>query len=149
MGPRGAGSDEADGAPRQFKQSREDDDFPTDAPAWMSRDPEVAIEIIKDIITFQLESYQNSSNYKAASDYISQNPEMLTNRLLSHMQYVFDIKDIQGLIPKMNQIYLFVEESRNFMSSLREAFGMENAQTSTIISETLRRLSAGTKLSSK
>jgi hypothetical protein len=112
-------------------------------PLWMSRNPGLAIEIIKDIINFQLESFQNSQNFKAASQFIAQNPEMLTNRIVAHIQYVFEIKELQGMIPGMNHIYLFVQESRNFFTALRQLFGLADAQNSVIISEALRRLSYG------
>ena len=122
------------------------DDEPTrtaQRPLWMSRNPGVAIEVIKDVINFQLESFQNAQNFKAASEYVSQNPEMLTNRIVAHIQYVFEIKELQGMIPGMNHIYLFVQEAKNFFTALRQLFGMDNAQNSVIISEALRKLSYG------
>lgn len=108
---------------------------------WMKRDPQVAIDLISDLVNFQLESFQNAQSYRAASDFIAQNPEKMVSRLLSHLQYVFDVKDLQGLVPRMNQVYLSLEESRNFMSSLREYLNMKDAQSAAIITETLRRIS--------
>lgn len=108
---------------------------------WMKRDPRVAVDIITDLVNFQLESFQDKVSYRAAADFIAQNPEKMVNRLISHLQYVFDVKDLQGLVPRMNQVYLSLEESRNLMNSLRECLEMKDAQNTVIISETLRRLS--------
>lgn len=109
---------------------------------WMKRDPNVALEIIADLVNFQLESFQDTQCYRSASDFIAQNPEKMVNRLLSHLQYVFDVKDLQGLVPRMNQVYLFVEEFKNFMASLKSCLDMKDAQNAIIITECLRRLSS-------
>ena len=34
------------------------------------------------------------------------------------------LRRLDGLIPKMNQIYLFCEEMHNFMNSMRDILGM-------------------------
>lgn len=108
---------------------------------WMKRDPRVALEIVADLVNYQLETFQDTHCYRSASDYIAQNPEKMVNRLLSHLQYVFDVKDLQGLVPRMNQVYLFVEEFKNLMASLRSCLDMKDAQNAVIITECLRRLS--------
>ena len=107
---------------------------------WMKRDPRVAIELVSDLVNFQLESFQNTQSYHVATDYIAQNPEKMVNRLLVHLQYLFDIRDLQGLVPKMNQIYLSVEESRNFLVCLKESLHMKDSQNSAVMTETLRRI---------
>jgi hypothetical protein len=108
---------------------------------WMKRDPRVAVDLVADLVNFQLESFQDQQSYRAAADFIAQNPEKMANRLLSHLQYVFDVKDLQGLVPRMNQVYLLLEESKNLIFSLRECLDMKDAQTAVVITETLRRLS--------
>lgn len=109
---------------------------------WMKRDPNIVIDLISDLINFQLESFQNTQSYQTASDFIAQNPEKMVNRLLAHLQYVFDVKDLQGLVPRMNQVYLSLEESKNFISSLRQSLNMKDAQNAVVITETIRRISA-------
>jgi cell fate (sporulation/competence/biofilm development) regulator YmcA (YheA/YmcA/DUF963 family) len=108
----------------------------------MKTDPNAILDVIKDLVNFQLESFEHSETFKNAGEFMAQNPEKLTNRLLAHIQYLFDVKELQGLIPRMNQVYLLNEESRNFFNSLRLVLGASSSvQTSVIIADTLKRLS--------
>jgi hypothetical protein len=108
----------------------------------LKKDPNVMLDVIKDLVNFQLESFEHSEAFKNATEFMVQNPEKLTNRLLAHIQYLFDVKELQGLIPRMNQVYLLSEESRNFFTSLRLVLGASHSvQNSVIIADTLKRLS--------
>lgn len=40
---------------------------------------------------------------------------------MAHIQYLFDIKAIEGLLPRMNQIYVQTEQMANFLKYVYEA----------------------------
>ena len=60
---------------------------------------------------------------------------------------MFEIKTLDGVLPRMNQVYLFVEEMRNFLTAVRgsvqvrQGFANEPAvSNSMILAEVQRRL---------
>jgi hypothetical protein len=42
-----------------------------------------------------------------AQDYIRDRPEILVNRIVGHLQYLFEIKTLDGVLPRMNQVCLY------------------------------------------
>jgi hypothetical protein len=42
-----------------------------------------------------------------AQDYIRDRPEILVNRIVGHLQYLFEIKTLDGVLPRMNQVSLY------------------------------------------
>ena len=79
-----------------------------------------SLNIIKELVDFQLGSLKNSRAYKTADDYLRSKPEELVAQIMNHVMYLFEIKELQGVVPKMNQLYIFIEEQRNFVSATRD-----------------------------
>jgi len=86
---------------------------------WACKDPEKIFEIVRDLVDFQAEVMHHDQSLVYAEDYIREQPEILVNRIIRHVQYLFEIKSLDGVLPRMNQIYLFVEEMRNFVATTR------------------------------
>ena len=87
-------------------------------------------EVIRDMVDFQIDAMRQKTNFVAVQDFIRDNPEEMCNRILSHIQYVFGITSLEGLIPKMNQIYIFTQELATFMKSLRDTLGVSTKDCS-------------------
>ena len=58
---------------------------------WSKRDRTKVIEIIRELIDFQIEVFNYKKSLLAAEEYIKENPEVLINRLVSHLKYLFGI----------------------------------------------------------
>lgn len=86
---------------------------------WTCKDPEQLFEMVRDLVDFQAEVMHHDQSLVYAEDYIREQPEILVNRIIRHMQYLFEIRSLDGVLPRMNQIYLFVEEMRNFIAATR------------------------------
>jgi hypothetical protein len=39
-----------------------------------------------------------------AEDYIRDKPEIMVNRVVQHTQYLFEIKALSGVLPRLNQV---------------------------------------------
>ena len=62
----------------------------------------------------------NHENSLTTADlYIKNRPDVLVCRVLGHIRYLFHIKSLDGVLPRMNQLYLHTEEVGNFLSSMR------------------------------
>ena len=87
---------------------------------WACKDPAKIFEIVRDLVDFQAEVMHHDQSLLYAEDYIREQPEILVNRIVRHIQYLFEIKALEGVLPRLNQIYLFVEEMRNFIVATRK-----------------------------
>jgi len=58
---------------------------------WSRRDRSKVIEIIRELIDFQLEVFNYKKSLLAAEEYVQGNPESLICRLISHLKYLFGI----------------------------------------------------------
>jgi hypothetical protein len=65
---------------------------------------------VSDLVTLERNVLTRREVYESAEVFVRQGPEILVNRVILHLQYLFDIKTMAGLFPKINEIYLFVNE---------------------------------------
>ena len=49
---------------------------------------------------------------------------MLVHRVIAHLQYLFEIKSMSGLFPKINELYVFVNEMQNFLRAVCDALDL-------------------------
>ena len=52
------------------------------------------------------------------------NPNDLNNRIIKHFQHIFSIKNIEGVFPKMNQIYLEINQQKNLIKTIKSILGL-------------------------
>jgi len=51
--------------------------------------------------------------------YLAARPDILVNRVVQHFQQLFQVKSLEGLFPKMNELYLFTSEMAVFTRVLK------------------------------
>lgn len=90
---------------------------------WSQRDPGSSIRILRELVDFQAEVMHNKQSLLRAEEFVREQPEILVNRIVSHIQYLFEAKTLEGVLPRMNQVYLFTEEMRNFLATARAIVG--------------------------
>lgn len=90
---------------------------------WSQRDPGSSIQILRELVDFQAEVMHNKQSLLRAEEFVREQPEVLVNRIVSHIQYLFEAKTLEGVLPRMNQVYLFTEEMRNFLATARAIVG--------------------------
>jgi len=84
-------------------------------------------DIVKQIDELvQSEEYLLNSKhcFQSAEKELVRNPEDLCNRIIRHFQHIFTVKSIEGVFPKMNQIYLELNEMRNFLKTIKSILGL-------------------------
>jgi hypothetical protein len=116
------------------------------APAKWSGGPgsEVSvIQKIRSLVDFQIELFRSSKSFVDAQTFISERPEVLVNSLVEHIRYLFGVKTLQGMIPRMNEVYLFSEEMCNFINNCRQMMKMSNLPDATVLTEIYRRIKTG------
>jgi hypothetical protein len=93
---------------------------------WPERDRAAAraLELVHDMINFQVEVFKHKKSFRSAEEFIRDQPEAMVNRQVAHIQYLFNITHLEGLLPQMNKIYLFSEEMKNFLSAAKASLGL-------------------------
>lgn len=45
--------------------------------------------------------------------------------IIAHFQKLFDVNSIEGIFPRMNEVYMYLGESHNLLNNLRDILGLE------------------------
>lgn len=81
------------------------------------------IRAIDELTELEYETLQGDAAFELGDEYVKQNPELLVSRLINHIQNLFQIKSLEGMLPHMNRVYIFTEQMRNFLNGTRADFG--------------------------
>eukprot|EP00484_Ammonia_sp_Unknown_P027484 CAMPEP_0197031936 /NCGR_PEP_ID=MMETSP1384-20130603/10753_1 /TAXON_ID=29189 /ORGANISM="Ammonia sp." /LENGTH=949 /DNA_ID=CAMNT_0042461521 /DNA_START=56 /DNA_END=2905 /DNA_ORIENTATION=- len=96
-------------------------------------------EMVKQIEELvQSEEYLLSSKkcFDSAEKSLIANPDDLCHRIIRHFEHIFSVKSIEGVFPKMNQIYLELNEMRNLIKTIKSILGLpQNCATNVCFKE--------------
>jgi hypothetical protein len=102
---------------------------------WLLRDPSVLLAQLRDMADLQTEVLQSRSAISAAEVFMQERPDLLVHRVLSHIQYLLEVKNIDGILPTINKLYIFSEEMKNFLAAVRSAMGKEKNTPVAVITD--------------
>ena len=51
-------------------------------------------------------------------------PDLLVNRIVLHFQHVFNVAKIEGVFPKVNELYVFCSEVQTVLAEFRTVLGL-------------------------
>ena len=52
-------------------------------------------------------------------------PDAIVSKIVKHFQLLFDVRGVEGVLPRMNEVYLLMNESVHFLRALRSVVGLE------------------------
>lgn len=93
------------------------------SPVALERAVEQMVRTIEELTELEYETLQGDAAFELGDEYVKQNPELLVSRLINHIQNLFQIKSLEGMLPHMNRVYIFTEQMRNFLTGARADFG--------------------------
>ena len=102
---------------------------------WSNEEISKVFTVVREMVDFEVEVMKHKKSFRAAEDFIREQPELMVNRQLSHILYLFNIPSLDGLFPRMNQIYLQVEQMTNFLNTARHALDLKTASDAALIAE--------------
>jgi hypothetical protein len=94
---------------------------------------EQALRAIRDLVELEKLMLNREDLYQNAESVVQANPDLFVNRVVLHFRYLFGVKQMEGVFPKMNEVYLFVNEMNAFIRELRGMFGMSKSNTATVV----------------
>ena len=107
-----------------FNRSGNDTDYPG-MTADMS--DEQALRAVRDLVELEKSVMAREDLYRNAEEVVQKNPDLFVNRVVLHFRYLFGVKHMEGVFPKMNEVYLFVNEMNAFVRELRSMFGVKSS----------------------
>ena len=95
---------------------------------------EQSLRAIRDLVELEKMVLSRDDLYQNAEEVVQKNPDLFVNRVVLHFRYLFGVKQMDGVFPKMNEVYLFVNEMNAFVRELKGAFNMgSGVATATVV----------------
>lgn len=89
---------------------------------------------VKDLCQLETQLLFQKRSFSEAEKSLALNPEILNNRIVLHFQYLFQVKRLEGVFPKMNELYVFCSEVTSVLRALRSICRLQpNASPKTIL----------------
>ena len=99
---------------------------------------EQALRAIRDLVELEKAIMAREDLYQNAESVVQQNPDLFVNRVVLHFRYLFGVKHMDGVFPKMNEIYLFANEMNAFVRELRAILAVDrNVPTASVVKSVL------------
>ncbi|KAE9014370.1 hypothetical protein PR002_g14237 [Phytophthora rubi] len=92
------------------------DESPPGHPTTLSR----AVHIISELVELERSVIHHREIYTQAAAEVERRPNVLINQIVRHFSHLFQVKSIEGVLPKINETYLFVNEMKNFLNVVRD-----------------------------
>ena len=110
----------------------------------MDIETDTVVALIEELSNFRVSHLRNDGAYEAAEEFLQGQPEDLLTRTVTHVKYLFGVDSLEGLLPRMNQVYLSTEESKNFLNEVRGLLHIERegsgSTNGAVYSEIMKRL---------
>ncbi|ETL93414.1 hypothetical protein L917_08417 [Phytophthora nicotianae] len=98
------------------KEDNNRDERPASHPTTLSR----AVHIVSELVELEKSVVHHREIYTQAAAEVERRPNVLINQIVRHFSHLFEVKSIDGVLPKINEIYLLVNEMKNFLHVIRD-----------------------------
>eukprot|EP00941_MAST-03F_sp_MAST-3F-sp1_P000472 g472.t1 len=75
-------------------------------------------EAIRDLINLEQRVLHRIEVYESAEGELTAKPNLLINKIVVHFKRLFDVNQLEGVLPKMNEIYLLSKEMTMFIRQI-------------------------------
>lgn len=101
-------------------------------------------ERFRTLVNLEVELFSKLEMLPNCDTFVKERPDLVVNRIVHHIQYLFNIKTIDKVLPTLNSIFLFTEEMKNFLASIRAIMNSDDVMSTTVlIDRTLKMLTSG------
>lgn len=111
-------------------------DVPAVAPVELA--PRDILESVQELVTQERKALRALDTFQRADMHLKLQPDDLVSKLCTHFERLFEVRSTEGMLPKMNELYLFVNEQSNFVKVLRSMLGLDTSASSHVILAALR-----------
>ena len=100
--------------------------------------PRDILHAVNDLVQQERKALRAIDTFERADLHLHLQPEDLLSKLCNHFGRLFSLKSTEGMLPKMNELYLFVNEQHNLLKVLRSMLGLEMSASSHALLGALR-----------
>ncbi|ETV66416.1 hypothetical protein, variant [Aphanomyces astaci] len=109
--------------------------------------PKRALHVIDELVAFESHFLQERQMYSIAMTNVEKQPDVLVHKMIQHFRHLFGVKTMDGVFPKINEVFLFVNEMNNALASIKEALNLRKSSIVPCCLQTQRNLPAATTAS--
>eukprot|EP00741_Cyanophora_paradoxa_P001245 tig00000473_g1202.t1 len=81
--------------------------------------------IVRELVQVERVALASKDTMKHAATFLHDEPEAAVSKMVSHFMHLFDVRSLEGVFPKMNEIYLLVNQANNVLSVMRGMLGLD------------------------
>lgn len=100
---------------------------------WQLKDAKSVARNIRELVDLQAEVLQNSAGRSDVLSFIQSRPDLLLNRIIKHLLYIFDVPQVDGLVARLNSVYLQMQEADTFLRAMKLALGRDESAANTTV----------------
>eukprot|EP00948_MAST-09A_sp_MAST-9A-sp1_P003977 g3977.t1 len=108
--------------------------------AETSMDNDTIVNIVEGLVRLEKETFNQREVFDLGDDLLVNKPTIVINRIVNHFKELFDVKHLEGVFPKMNELYLFVTSSKAFRHSLAELLALQPDVSYDVLISVVRKL---------
>lgn len=102
-----------------------------------------AVQMVAELVELEKSVLHHREIYTQAAEELEHRPSVLVNQIVRHFSQVFQVKSVEGVLPKINEIYLFVNEMQNFLKVTRALLNLKPDITLPALADAIRSLADG------
>ena len=80
--------------------------------------------VARDLVDFERNILEDPQVGSRGLAFVQANPELILSRIISHLMKLFDVKTIDGVLPRVNEVYIQQAECKNGLNVLRSVLGL-------------------------
>ena len=92
---------------------------------------------IKNMIALEKKPEKENNFYESIEQEMRKNPTGMTTRMINHFKQLFDVTSIQGVTPKMNELFLYSSEMKTFLDAVKGKLKMNPHATTSAVMQAL------------
>jgi hypothetical protein len=97
---------------------------------------------IKGMIEKEKDVEKEEKFYDSIQEEMKTNPSEMTTRMVTHFQQLFDVKAVRGIMPKMNELFLYSSEMNTFMNAIRARLALNQHATTSAVMNALKEITS-------
>jgi len=95
---------------------------------------------MKSLVEEEKKTEKEEKYYEEIEIILKSNPMEMTTRMVRHFQQLFDVDGVRGVMPKMNELFLFSSEMKTFLDAARSRLRLSPHATTAAVMMSLEEI---------
>ncbi|CAI5736245.1 unnamed protein product [Hyaloperonospora brassicae] len=104
--------------------SSRDENAPSDSTALS-----YIVHVVSELVELEKSVMYNRDTRVLAAGQVERHPKDRINQIVRHFAYLFQVRNVEGILPTMNETYLLVNEMKNFVHAVRDILHLKKGSS--------------------